>query len=134
MLWPSQVKFSFEVHSKSIDALEAFYQLMRAECTAISRERQVRFEFDRRLLSHPATMDPSLCSLLSKICAGRQYPFELIPSGVGHDASMFANAGIPGGMIFVRNQNGSHNPEEAMDINDFMLGVDVLDQAIHDIR
>jgi N-carbamoyl-L-amino-acid hydrolase len=131
---PGQVRFSFEVRSKSIDTLEAFYQLMRAECTAISRERQVRFEFDRRLLSSPATMDPTLCGLLAKICASRQYPFEDIPSGAGHDASMFANAGIPSGMIFVRNQNGSHNPEEAMDIDDFMLGVDVLNQAIQDIR
>jgi N-carbamoyl-L-amino-acid hydrolase len=131
---PGQVKFSFEVRSKSIDTLEAFYQLMHAECAAISRERQVHFEFDRRLLSSPATMDPQLCGLLSKVCAERGHPFELIPSGAGHDASMFANAGIPSGMIFVRNQNGSHNPDEAMDIGDFMLGVDVLDRAIREIR
>ena len=131
---PGHVKFSFEVRSKSIDTLEAFYQLMRAECTAISRERQVRFEFDRRLLSSPATMDPQLCNLLSKVCAGKNIPFEVIPSGAGHDASMFANAGIPSSMIFVRNENGSHNPDEAMDLDDFMLGVDVLDQAIHEIR
>ncbi len=131
---PGHVRFSFEVRSKSIDTLEAFYQLMRAECTAISRERQVRFEFDRRLLSNPATMDPQLCSLLSKVCSSLDIPSEIIPSGAGHDASMFANAGIPSGMIFVRNQNGSHNPEEAMDIDDFMCGVDVLHQTIHEIR
>jgi N-carbamoyl-L-amino-acid hydrolase len=40
---------------------------------------------------------------------------------------LFANAGIPSGMLFVRNQNGSHNPHEAMDMGDFMLGV----QAMH---
>ena len=131
---PGHVRFSFEVRSKSIDTLEAFYQLMRAECTAISRERQVRFEFDRRLLSNPATMDPPLCSLLSKVCNTLEIPSEIIPSGAGHDASMFANAGIPCGMLFVRNQNGSHNPEEAMDLNDFMAGVRVLHQAIHEIQ
>ena len=131
---PGHVKFSFEVRSKSIDTLEAFYQLMRAECTAIGRERQVRFEFDRRILASPATMDLQLCNLLTKVCTDRAYPFEVIPSGAGHDASMFANAGIPSGMVFVRNQNGSHNPEEAMDMDDFMLGVDVLNQAIHEIR
>jgi len=47
---------------------------------------------------------------------------------------MFANAGIPSGMVFVRNQNGSHNPEEAMDIGDFMAGVQVLHQGIQEIR
>ena len=131
---PGQVRFSFEVRSKSIDTLEAFYQLMRAECKAIGRERQVRFEFDRRLITDPATMDPQLCQLLSKVGAERAYPFEVIASGAGHDASMFANAGIPSGMIFVRNQHGSHNPDEAMDIDDFMCGVDVLDQAVREIR
>ena len=29
-------------------------------------------------------------------------------------------------MVFVRNQNGSHNPYEAMELSDFMLGTQVL--------
>ena len=130
---PGQVRFSFEVRSKSIDTLEAFYQLMRAECTAISRERQVRFEFDRRLLSKPATMDGQICDLLSKVCARQGTTFEVIASGAGHDASLFANAGIPSGMLFIRNQNGSHNPEEEMEMDDFMLGVQVLHETIREL-
>jgi N-carbamoyl-L-amino-acid hydrolase len=49
-----------------------------------------------------------------------------LPSGAGHDAALFANAGIPTGMIFVRNQNGSHNPLEAMRPDDFMAGCELL--------
>lgn len=130
---PGQVSFSFEVRSKNHDTLEAFYQLMRAECSAISRERQVRFEFDRRLLSEPATMDDHIRGLLAKACARQGTPFETIPSGAGHDASLFANAGIPSGMLFVRNQNGSHNPDEAMEMDDFMLGVQALHQMIQEL-
>ncbi len=131
---PGQVTFSFEARSKSLDTLEAFYQLMRAECAAITRERQVRFEFGRRILSSPATMDTALSDLLLKVCASQNIPCELIPSGAGHDSAMFANAGIPSAMLFVRNQHGSHNPEEAMDLDDFMLGAAALDQAIYEIR
>ncbi|SFC19731.1 N-carbamoyl-L-amino-acid hydrolase [Polaromonas sp. OV174] len=127
---PGQVGFSFEARSKSQDTLEAFYQLMRAECRAIGRERQVRFEFDRRLLSDPATMDGQLCELLSKTCSRLGTAFEVIPSGAGHDASLFANAGIPSAMLFIRNQNGSHNPDEAMEMDDFMPGVQVLHETI----
>ena len=29
-------------------------------------------------------------------------------------------------MLFVRNQNGSHNPHEAMEIDDFMRGVQAM--------
>ena len=30
------------------------------------------------------------------------------------------------GMIFVRNDNGSHNPHEAMELDDFMAGATSL--------
>jgi N-carbamoyl-L-amino-acid hydrolase len=33
-------------------------------------------------------------------------------------------------MLFIRNQNGSHNPAEGMEISDFMLGVQVLEDAV----
>lgn len=130
---PGRVSFSLEARSKSTDTLEAFYQLMRAECSAISRERGVKFEFDRRVFSEPATMEPKICDILSKACEQLDVAYEVIPSGAGHDASLFANAGIPSGMLFVRNQNGSHNPHEAMEIEDFMLGVQVLADALNQL-
>jgi N-carbamoyl-L-amino-acid hydrolase len=49
-----------------------------------------------------------------------------MPSGGGHDAASFAQAGVPAGMLFVRNQNGSHNPHEAMRMEDFAKGAAVL--------
>jgi N-carbamoyl-L-amino-acid hydrolase len=33
-------------------------------------------------------------------------------------------------MIFVRNENGSHNPREAMTIDDFMAGATLLTQVL----
>jgi len=33
-------------------------------------------------------------------------------------------------MIFVRNENGSHNPNEAMAMDDFLAGVRVMRAAI----
>ena len=53
-------------------------------------------------------------------------PDEPIPSGAGHDAAVFANAGIPSAMIFVRNEHGSHNPKEAMAMDDFLAGATLL--------
>ncbi|RYF58993.1 MAG: M20/M25/M40 family metallo-hydrolase, partial [Comamonadaceae bacterium] len=53
-----------------------------------------------------------------------------IPSGAGHDAAVFAAAGIPAAMLFVRNANGSHNPHEAMDIDDFLQGTRWLAEGL----
>jgi beta-ureidopropionase / N-carbamoyl-L-amino-acid hydrolase len=53
-----------------------------------------------------------------------------MPSGAGHDAVIFAHSGVETGMVFVRNQNGSHNPHEDMNIDDFMLGVETLWEVV----
>ncbi len=127
---PGHVAFSLEARSRSSATLESFYDVVQAECEAVARERGVRFEFDRRLLSEPATMDPAICELLAQACADQRTACDTIPSGAGHDASLFANAGIPSGMLFVRNHNGSHNPHEAMDMSDFMLGAQALSTAL----
>lgn len=131
---PGSARFSLEARSKSIDTIEAFYQLVQAEMTSISRERGVRFDCDRRLLSDPATMDAALSELLLQACRERAIRHEVLPSGAGHDAALFANAGIPSALLFVRNQNGSHNPYEAMEMADFMLGVQVLADAVNALQ
>jgi N-carbamoyl-L-amino-acid hydrolase len=53
-------------------------------------------------------------------------PCVTIPSSADHDTSVFAGTGIKAGMICVRNQNGNHNPAEAMNLDDFMAALDIL--------
>ncbi|MCW5684124.1 MAG: hydantoinase/carbamoylase family amidase [Pseudolabrys sp.] len=123
---PGEVYFSFEVRSQSYDTLEGFYELFRSECRAVADLRRVKFEFDDRIYTEPARMDEGIIARLKKYSEKLGYPTELIPSGAGHDAAVFANAGVPSGMIFVRNRNGSHNPDEAMALDDFMRGVELM--------
>jgi len=42
-----------------------------------------------------------------------------LSSGAGHDCATFANEGVPTAMIFIRNDKGSHNADETMEIEDF---------------
>ena len=127
---PGELDFSFEVRSQSHDTLEAFYELFRSECRAVGAERRVKFELDDRVYTEPARMDEAVTRRLERAAARIGLKTELLPSGAGHDAAVFANAGIPSGMVFVRNANGSHNPDEAMDVDDFMQGVDLLHAAV----
>ncbi len=127
---PGSVKFSFEARSQSQETLEAFYDLFMSECASIGDDRGVEFKLDRRLQSSPATMDPGWVERLRAAARELGLPDEPIPSGAGHDAAVFANIGIPSAMIFVRNENGSHNPFEAMKIDDFMKGVAVMRKVL----
>lgn len=129
---PGKVSFSFEVRSQSKETLEGFYDLFRSECNLVAEERGVEFSFDRRLESAPAIMDAEWVRRLRQAARALGLPDEEIPSGAGHDAAVFANAGIPSAMVFVRNENGSHNPKESMNLDDFVAGIAVMRAAIEE--
>jgi beta-ureidopropionase / N-carbamoyl-L-amino-acid hydrolase len=63
--------------------------------------------------------------LRAKLMELLERPFEM-PSGAGHDAAIFMKVGIPSAMIFVRNDHGSHNADEAMTMDDFGVGARAL--------
>jgi N-carbamoyl-L-amino-acid hydrolase len=78
-------------------------------------------------------MDADLTALLRAQLREAGRPDEPMPSGAGHDSAVFANAGVPTGMIFVRNAYGSHNPREAMALPDFAIGVDILTRTLREL-
>jgi beta-ureidopropionase / N-carbamoyl-L-amino-acid hydrolase len=127
---PGRLRFSFELRSQSKETLEAFYDLFLSECQLVGEERGVKFELDRRVESPPAVMDPTWIGRLRAAARTLGLPDEEMPSGAGHDSAVFANQGIPSAMVFVRNEHGSHNPDEAMAIDDFVVGVAVMSAAL----
>ncbi|MCK8785985.1 Zn-dependent hydrolase [Roseomonas sp. NAR14] len=127
---PGRLRFSFEARSQSQATLEAFHALFVEECGRVEAERGVRFAAERRLDTAPAVMDPGWIGRLRGIVRRLGLPDEPMASGAGHDAAVFSNAGVPSVMLFVRNENGSHNPREAMEMEDFMAGAEVLRLAL----
>jgi N-carbamoyl-L-amino-acid hydrolase len=131
---PGEVAFSLEARSLARATIEDFHTAIRAECDAIGRARGVRFEFDPPIVSEPAVLDAGLTRRLARAADAAGLSYMRLASGAGHDAALFANAGIPTGMIFVRNQNGSHNPQEAMRTEDFMAGCELLWRLVVDFE
>lgn len=123
---PDLIDFSLDLRSQSAEALSDVRALLKQEIRSVERERGVTFQLDKELHTAPALCDKQMVEGLSASMAQlQQEPFTM-PSGGGHDAAVFANAGIPSAMVFVRNRNGSHNPDEAMDIPDLIAGTDII--------
>lgn len=129
---PGWVGFSFDARSQDTETLEEFYQAFQTECQKIEKERGVTFRFDRRIDTAPAVLDPKWIKRLQNAASQCGVSDKLVPSGAGHDAAVFSNAGIPSVMVFVRNENGSHNPHEAMEIDDFLAGVAMIRLAVRE--
>ena len=127
---PDEVTFSLDIRSQSAATLDQMRSLLRAEMSQVERDRKVRFELDEEMRVEPAVCDPALVERL-KAAMSRvgQEPF-VMPSGGGHDAAVFAAAGIPSAMVFVRNRNGSHNPHEAMELDDFLAATDIVYECL----
>ncbi|MFN3260146.1 MAG: hydantoinase/carbamoylase family amidase [Pikeienuella sp.] len=126
---PGETTFSFEARSQNAATIKAVEGLLHAECADIARDRGVRFVFDAPVHSPGAMLDAEVTAALAAACAAEDMPTETVPSGAGHDAAIFQLAGVPSGMLFVRNENGSHNPDEDMDIDDMLIGARVLRRA-----
>lgn len=127
---PGEVSFTVDMRSLSADTCERFHALMLQEAEKIEKERGVRFVFDKALYTAPGEVDQALSDRLYAAAEANQIPCMRLPSGAGHDAAVIGAAGIPVAMIFVANQNGSHNPHEEMQMKDFMTGVDLLWQTV----
>jgi N-carbamoyl-L-amino-acid hydrolase len=123
---PGEMRFTFEYRSESEATLEDFHALAETEAGEIARERGVRISLGKPVRTPPARMDPRLLALGQRLCTGAGLAHEVLASGAGHDAAIFANAGVPSAMVFVRNEHGSHNPHEAMEMADFLEGARVL--------
>jgi N-carbamoyl-L-amino-acid hydrolase len=127
---PGRMHFSFEARSESQKTLDRYYALFLAACRRIEAERGVRFELGDRVDTPPAVLDPDWIARLRALVVAAGLPDQPMSSGAGHDAAEFAHAGVPSAMIFVRNEHGSHNPQEAMELEDFLQGADVLRLAL----
>jgi beta-ureidopropionase / N-carbamoyl-L-amino-acid hydrolase len=100
----------------------------RQAAARIGEAYRVEFDLGATSDSPPAIMDERLRAALRGLL---KRPYEM-PSGAGHDAAVFAKMGIPTGMIFVRNGHGSHNPDEAMTLDDFGVAAQALLELLLD--
>ncbi|WP_187775974.1 Zn-dependent hydrolase [Salinicola corii] len=123
---PGEIGFCLDVRSECPQTLERLEHRLFASARHLEAERGVRFDFGVRTGSTPAPMSPALTERCQILAEAIDLAHMTLPSGAGHDAATFANAGVPAQMLFVRNQNGSHNPNEAMRLEDFAEGVRLL--------
>ena len=123
-----ETRFVIDLRSVCEDTMSAVAAEARSAAEHIGRQYRVSFELGATTDSPPAVMD---ARLRSKLMTLLEHPVEMA-SGAGHDAAVFAKVGIPSAMILVRNDHGSHNPDEAMALEDFAVGTLALIRLLRD--
>ncbi|MFB9971125.1 hydantoinase/carbamoylase family amidase [Pseudoroseomonas cervicalis] len=123
---PDAVRFSLDLRSAQPAVLAELAALLPRRAAEIGARRGVRFDLGQAVRAAPVLLDEAARAAIE---AALPEPVTLA-SGAGHDAAEFVRRGTPAAMVFIRNRNGSHNPAEAMEMEDFLAGLAAMQQAI----
>ncbi|MDB5373874.1 MAG: allantoate amidohydrolase [Belnapia sp.] len=110
-------------HQAHLVALEA---RLGAIATEVAHARDVAIDLGERSAAAPGAMDAAIVAGLAAAAGRLGLAAPRLNSPGSHDANNFAAAGVPTGMLLVRNANGSHNPREAMETDDLIAAIGVL--------
>ncbi len=123
---PGEMFLSLDVRADDAAHLGALEDEVIALTRRIETDRGVTIDLGARTSADVAPSSPAIVTGLTSAAAQVSVPTMLLPSPASHDAATFTVAGVPTAMMFVRNDNGSHNPHEAMATDDFLDAVTVM--------
>lgn len=127
---PGAAELAVDIRSITAAAKRRVVRLVEAKIRDIARRRNIPVQILPIREEEPVPLDKGLVHLLRKCCEARKVPYEIMPSGAGHDAMQMAKI-TPAGMLFIPSRRGiSHSPLEWSDPKDIGLGTQLLLDAI----
>ncbi|GAB2557366.1 allantoate amidohydrolase [Kribbella endophytica] len=127
---PSQVTAWLDARAASTEILEKLLAAITKQATERAERDGTTVEVTAESVSPVVDFPAGLRDRLSGVLDGA----PILPTGAGHDAGVFSDAGIPTAMLFVRNPTGiSHSPAEHAEMDDCLAGVDALATVLKDL-
>jgi N-carbamoyl-L-amino-acid hydrolase len=123
---PGEFHFSLDVRAYDPALLVQIEARLPGMIQRIETERKVAFELGKRAVAPVGVMDRAIAMAMTKTAERLGIRSMPLGSPASHDSAAFAAAGVPTCMLFVRNEHGSHNPQEHMEIDDFLDACAVL--------
>jgi N-carbamoyl-L-amino-acid hydrolase len=130
---PGELWFSMDIRSEDNAILLAVDRELRALAAEIGARRRVTIDLGAFTNALPGPIDKDHRARFERLAGALGIPSLSMASGAGHDSAVFGTMGVPTAMIFVRNDHGSHNPDEAMELADFAQGLKLLVAAVEEI-
>jgi beta-ureidopropionase / N-carbamoyl-L-amino-acid hydrolase len=121
-----EMTLSLDVRTYDTAHLAALEDRLKALVRDIESRRGVTIDLGARASADVAPSTPRVREALTAAAKAVEIAAMPLASPASHDTATFTVAGVPSCMLFVRNANGSHNPHEAMEVDDFMKTAAVL--------
>jgi allantoate deiminase len=119
---PGKVRFSIDVRSPTDDKRHAVANAMREALEMIAQRRNVGIVISTLWEAKTSPCHPDMQRQIAAAIAAEGGRVHHLPSGAGHDGMALVEI-APIGMLFVRCKGGiSHNPAEAVMLDDIAAG------------
>lgn len=127
---PGQVELTVDIRSSSVQSRDRVLQHFYTAIANVQQKRMLAIDYKVISSEEPVLLSPSLMKELESICLERNLSYQYMQSGAGHDSMNMTRLG-PVGLIFIPSVDGlSHHPDEHTDLEDILLGIDVLEEAV----
>lgn len=127
---PGEVNLQIDIRSTSEASRQRVIKHLFQTIASLEERRQLRITSKQISMEPPVSLSSAVVDEVKNICEEKKLPYQVMHSGAGHDAMNMTRLG-PVGLIFVPSVDGlSHHPDEFTEMDDIMLGIDVLEAAV----
>ncbi|MBM4764279.1 Zn-dependent hydrolase [Bacillus sp. B15-48] len=127
---PGEVEIKVDIRSTSVDSRQRVLDHLYQTIELVQRNRQLTIISQEIISEEPVLLSTEMIEVMETVCKKQEIAYQLMASGAGHDAMNMVKL-CPTGLIFVPSVNGlSHHPDEYTDLDDILLGIEVLEKVI----
>jgi len=127
---PGDVELKIDMRSTSLQSRQRVQDHLAQTIASIKENRKLEIESIEISSEEPVLLSPEINNALEMVCKDKNIPYQLMQSGAGHDAMNMTRL-CPVGLLFVPSVDGiSHHPNEYTAIEDILIGIDVLEEAV----
>ena len=127
---PGAVEMYVDIRGISKTSRNIVIKAMLQKVTVIEEKRNLTIDYKKISEQASVMLDERVIEEICKTCAEKEYSYQLMPSGAGHDAMNMA-ALCPTGLIFIPSKDGlSHNRYEYSTMEQISRGVGLLKSEI----
>jgi allantoate deiminase len=126
-----EVEFSLDIRHHQETTIDDYCNEIFTEFKRFSETVNIEVAISQWMDVKPVKMDVEMCEWAREIAEEKNYRYQEIISGAGHDAQVFGPV-CPTSLLFVPSQNGiSHSPNEFTSLEDLETGIDLLTELLY---
>ncbi|MFP5115321.1 allantoate deiminase [Bacillaceae bacterium C204] len=126
-----EVEFSLDIRHHQEVVIDQYCKEIFTEFKRFSESLNMEVSISQWMDVKPVKMNGEMCECAREIAERKNYRFQEMISGAGHDAQVFGTV-CATSLLFVPSQKGiSHSPKEFTSLEDLETGIDLLTEVLY---